>query len=34
MLDKHSKSIGVNTEKLIAFHWISGDVMKASVIAH
>lgn len=34
MLDKHSKAIGTNAEKLIAFHWISGDVMKASVIAH
>lgn len=34
MLDKHSKVIGTNAEKLIAFHWISGDVMKASVIAH
>ena len=30
MLDKHSKAIGTNAEKLIAFHWISGDVMKAS----
>ncbi len=34
MLDKHSKAIGTNAEKLIAFHWISGDIMKASVIAH
>lgn len=34
MLDKHSKAIGTNAEKLITFHWISGDVMKASVIAH
>lgn len=34
MLDKHSKAVGTNAEKLIAFHWISGDVMKASVIAH
>lgn len=34
MLGKHGKAIGMNAEKLITFHWISGDVMKASVIAH
>ena len=34
MLEKHGESIGMNAEKLISFHWISGDIMKASVIAH
>lgn len=34
MLEKHSRSIGENAEKLISFHWISGDIMKASGIAH
>lgn len=34
LLGQHEKKIGMNAEKLISFHWISGDIMKASVIAH
>ena len=34
MLRKQSEKVGCDVEGLIHFHWISGEVMKASVIAH
>ncbi|MBR4608758.1 MAG: hypothetical protein IKO41_21440 [Lachnospiraceae bacterium] len=34
ILGQQSKKLGCNVEKLVHLHWISGEVMKASVIAH
>lgn len=34
LFKENSKKFGINTEQMLKIHWISGDIMKASVIGH